>query len=152
MLTIQHLSYTHPNKDVLFNTINLVVQPGEKTALVGNNGTGKSTLLKLIAGVLQPTNGMITTDVTPYFVPQLVGQYNQLTVAEALGINKQLNALHEILNGNASEAVYEQLNDDWTIEERCNEALNYWQLDDVFFPVGWKHSVAGKKQKSFWQG
>ncbi len=152
MLTIQQLSYTHPNKDVVFNNINLVLQSGQKTALVGNNGTGKSTLLKLIAGELQPANGTITTDAIPYSIPQLFGQYNQLTVAEALGIDKRLHALHELLNGNTSEEVYEQLNDDWTIEERCNEAMNYWQLGDVLLTSKLETLSGGQKTKVFLAG
>lgn len=152
MLTIQQLSYRHPNKDVVFNNINLVLQSGEKTALVGNNGTGKSTLLKLIAGELQPVNGTITTDAIPYSIPQLFGPYNQLTVAEALGIDKRLRAFHEIVNGNTNEEIYEQLNDDWTIEERCNEALNYWQLNDVLLTSKLETLSGGQKTKVFLAG
>ena len=57
MLTLQNISYTHQNKDLLFSNINLTVNNHEKTALIGNNGVGKSTLLKIIAGELQPTYG-----------------------------------------------------------------------------------------------
>ena len=53
-------SYKHhgQHKQVL-NGINLVVQPGERIALLGRNGAGKSTLIKLIGGVELPTSGRI---------------------------------------------------------------------------------------------
>ena len=103
MLTIQQLSYTHPNKDLLFSEINLTVNAQEKIALIGNNGTGKSTLLKIVAGELQYAEGHLQIESEPYYIPQIFGQYNHLTIAEALRIHKKLNAFREILNGNTSE-------------------------------------------------
>ncbi|MBN4715375.1 ATP-binding cassette domain-containing protein, partial [Escherichia coli] len=100
MVILQNISYTHPNKDLLFSDINFTVNNHEKAALIGNNGAGKSTLLKIIAQELQPSNGQISIDAEPYFVPQIFGQYNHFTIAEALKIDKKLNALNEILNGN----------------------------------------------------
>lgn len=97
MVTLQNISYTHPNKNLLFSNINLTVNHHEKIALIGNNGAGKSTLLKLIAKELQPSNGQIILESKPFFVPQIFGQFNHLTVAEALKIDKKLNALKEIL-------------------------------------------------------
>ncbi|KAA9035913.1 hypothetical protein FW778_20405 [Ginsengibacter hankyongi] len=38
------------------------------------------------------------------------------------------NALKEILNGNVTEENYALLEDDWTIDKRCSDALKYWQL------------------------
>ena len=112
MLTIQNLSYTHPDSALLFSDISLTLNPLEKIALIGNNGTGKSILLKIIAVILMPSNGTIQLDARPYYVPQQFGQYNNLSIGEALGIDKKLNALHEILAGNISEQNYETLNDD----------------------------------------
>ena len=59
MVILQNISYTHPNKDLLFSDINFTVNNHEKAALIGNNGAGKSTLLKIIAQELQPSNGQI---------------------------------------------------------------------------------------------
>ena len=93
MLTLQNISYTHQNKDLLFSDINLTVNNHEKTALIGNNGVGKSTLLKIIAGELQPTYGQIIVETEPYYVPQIFGQFNHLNIAQALLIEDKLNAL-----------------------------------------------------------
>jgi len=152
MLIIQNLSYTHPNKDLLFGNINLTVNSGEKNALIGNNGSGKSTLLKIMAGLLQPLNGSVNISTKPYYIPQIFGQYNNLTIAEALRIDKKLTALHEILDGNISEGNYEILNDDWTIEDRCNEVLKHWQLNDLNLSQKMETLSGGQKTKVFLAG
>jgi ABC transporter related len=152
MLTLQNISYTHQNKDLLFSDINLTVNNHEKTALIGNNGVGKSTLLKIIAGELQPTYGQIIVETEPYYVPQIFGQFNHLNIAQALLIEDKLNALKEILNGNTSEENFNLLNDDWTIEDRCKEALNYWQLNDLDLSQKMETLSGGQKTKVFLAG
>ncbi|HLT87045.1 MAG TPA: ABC-F family ATP-binding cassette domain-containing protein [Sphingobacterium sp.] len=152
MLIIQNLSYIHPNKELLFSNINLTVNPNEKIALIGNNGVGKSTLLKIIAEALEPSAGISQAESKPYYIPQIFGQYNHLTIAEALGINKRLQALHDMLNGNVSEENYDLLNDDWTIEERCNEALRDWQLNDLDLSEKMETLSGGQKTKVFLAG
>ena len=152
MLTLQNISYTHPNKDLLLSDINLTVNNYEKTALIGNNGVGKSTLLKIIAKELQPLNGQISVETEPYYVPQIFGQFNQLTIAQALRIEDKLNALKEILKGNTSEENFNLLNDDWTIEDRCSEALNYWKLNELDLSQKMETLSGGQKIKVFLAG
>ncbi|HAU54070.1 MAG TPA: ABC transporter ATP-binding protein, partial [Sphingobacterium sp.] len=96
MLSLQQLSYIHPNKDLLFENINLHINAQEKIALIGHNGVGKSTALQLIAKELSPTSGSIHNSASTYYVPQVVGQFEHKTVAEALRIDKKLNALYAI--------------------------------------------------------
>lgn len=57
MLTLQAISYIHPNKHLLFENLSATISPHNKVGLIGNNGTGKSTLLKVIAGELMPSSG-----------------------------------------------------------------------------------------------
>src|SRR5574343_1263283 len=152
MLILQNISYTHPNKDLLFSDINLTVNNHEKTALIGNNGAGKSTLLKIIAKELQPSNGQISVETEPFFVPQIFGQFNHLTIAEALKIDKKLNALKEILAGTTSEENFNLLNDDWTIENRCNDTLQHWQLTDLDLSQKMETLSGGQKTKVFLAG
>lgn len=152
MLTLQNISYQHPNKDILFSDINLTVQNQEKIALIGNNGVGKSTLLKIIAKKSQPSNGIINIETEPYYVPQIFGQFDQLTIAQVLKIEDKLSALHEILNGNTSEDNFNSLDDDWTIEDRCNEALSYWQLNNLDLSKKMETLSGGQKTKVFLAG
>ena len=152
MLILQNISYTHPNKNLLFDNINLTVNQREKIALIGNNGSGKSTLLKLIAKELQPLGGQLLVNIEPYFVPQIFGQYNYLTIGQALKVENKLNALQEILNGNVNEENYSTLDDDWTIEERCNDALKYWQLINLDLTQKMETLSGGQKTKVFLAG
>jgi ATPase subunit of ABC transporter with duplicated ATPase domains len=152
MLTVQNVSYTHPNKDLLFKNVDFTVNAGDKIALIGNNGVGKSTLLKLIAGELQSSGGVLQTRAVPYYIPQIYGQYNHLSVAQVLRIDEKLFALHQILQGSVSEENYAKLNDDWTIEERCFEALQYWQLQDIDLSQKIKTLSGGQKIKVFLAG
>lgn len=153
MITLQNLTYIHPNRDLLFNNIHFTINSREKVALIGNNGVGKSTLLKIIAGEISPTEGSIsinTNDV--YFIPQVYGQFNHLTVAEVLKAEDKLNAFEEILKGNASDENLGILNDDWTIEDRCNEALQYWGLSDIAFNQYLANLSGGQRTKAFLAG
>ena len=152
MLSVQNLTYTHPNKDLLFENINLTVNKQNKIALIGNNGSGKSTLLKIIAGVLQPSGGMLATGSKPFYIPQLFGQFNHLTIAGALQIEEKLKAFGEILDGQATEANLVLLNDDWTIEERCHKALMYWKLDGFELTQKMDTLSGGQKTKVFMAG
>ena len=58
MLRLEHISKIYPTGEVL-KDINWEVKPGERTGLVGVNGAGKSTQLKIIAGKIEPTTGEV---------------------------------------------------------------------------------------------
>jgi ABC-type polysaccharide/polyol phosphate transport system ATPase subunit len=65
--------------------VNLVVNEGEAVGIIGDNGTGKSTLLKLIAGVVAPTSGQVKTRGRIASIIELgVGFHNDLTGMENL--------------------------------------------------------------------
>ena len=152
MLILQNLSYIHPDKEPLFTDIHLTVNDHDKLALIGNNGAGKSTLLRLIAGSVQPSAGHIEAAATPYYVPQVFGQYNHFSIARALGVERKRNALQAILNGDTSEENFMALDDDWTIEERCTEALQYWQLEGLDLSQSMHTLSGGQKTKVFLAG
>jgi len=152
MIILQDVTYIHPNKDVLFSNIHFTANRHDKIALIGNNGSGKSTLLKIVAGIMQPAEGVVKVGATPYYIPQIFGQFNDLTIAQALRIEHKLKALHEILSGTVTEANLTLLNDDWTIEERCKEALQYWGLEDLDLTQSMKTLSGGQKTKVFLAG
>ena len=60
-LVLSDVAFAFPDDTPLFSGLNLTIGPG-LTTLVGRNGTGKSTLFTLIAGVLSPASGSITVD------------------------------------------------------------------------------------------
>lgn len=51
--------YRHPARKIVLDNINLTIASGEKVGIIGANGSGKSTMLKLISGILQPTSGNV---------------------------------------------------------------------------------------------
>jgi ABC-type polysaccharide/polyol phosphate transport system ATPase subunit len=67
--------------------VSLRVEPGESIALLGHNGSGKSTILRLVAGIYQPTTGAITTAGRITAVIELgAGFHPELTGAENIGL------------------------------------------------------------------
>lgn len=96
---------------------------------------------------MKPSDGKLFVNAEPWFVPQIFGQYNHLTIGQALKVENKLNALQEILKGNVSEQNYSALGDDWTIEERCNEALKYWQLNNLDLSQKMATLSGGQKTK-----
>ncbi|WP_300665851.1 ABC-F family ATP-binding cassette domain-containing protein [Fluviicola sp.] len=152
MLILQNGSYTLPTGDRLFDDIQLTLHKHDKVALIGNNGSGKSTLLKIIAGEIPLQSGLLKKESESYYIPQVVGQFDDLTLAGALQIDQKLQAFHAILSGDASEENLEILNDDWTIEDRCREALNYWKLDELDLNQSMKSLSGGQKTKVFLAG
>lgn len=151
-LIINDLSYSHPDREPLFSGIGMSLRDGEKAALTGNNGTGKSTLLKIIAGVLKPTSGNISHHGSLYFVPQHFGQYDTMDIAHALGIADKTAALHAILGGDLSAENYTTLDDDWTIEERARAALSAWGLEHISPDTSMSKLSGGEKTKVFLAG
>ena len=152
MLIAQGISYTLPNRDVLFADIDLALNKQDKIALIGNNGAGKSTLLKILAGNLPASNGHVSVDTKPYYVPQLFGQFNDYSIAQALQIEDKLNALKEILQGQATDENLASLKDDWTIEERCEEAFAHWNLGELDLAKKMGELSGGQKTKVFLAG
>lgn len=133
MLTVENLTYIHPDKTDLFVDLSFSAQPQQKIALIGHNGVGKSTLLRLIAGALKPHAGQVNAAATLYYIPQVFGQFNEITVAAALQIESKLRAYYAILDGDASNENLALLDDDWSLEERCMQALQYWDISESTF-------------------
>ena len=73
VLGIRNLSKAYGEKR-LFESISLKVEGGERIALIGDNGTGKSTLIKMIVGELYPDDGRLRTgpQVREAYLPQII--------------------------------------------------------------------------------
>jgi lipopolysaccharide transport system ATP-binding protein len=100
------LGTTHSTE--VLHDISMKIYPGEFVGIMGRNGAGKSSLLKLIGGIYQPTSGRILTHgrITPLlelgagFAPELNGYENIFLNASVLGygrkeIESQVNAIIE---------------------------------------------------------
>ena len=83
MISINSLSVEFSSQ-VLFDSINYVINPKDKIALVGKNGAGKSTMLKIIAGLQKPSSGNVAVPqgVTVGYLPQQMVLADSTTVAD----------------------------------------------------------------------
>ena len=151
-ISIQQISYIHPDKEILFSDLNFAISKGQKLGLVGNNGCGKSTLLQIIAGQLSPSSGVIVRPDDLYYIPQHFGQYDSLTIAQALRIERKQQALHAILSGDASNENFVVLDDDWNIEERSIAALDLWGLGQFTLSYPMNLLSGGEKTRVFLAG
>ena len=83
MISVNNLHIEFTAK-TLFDNVSYVINPRDKIALVGKNGAGKSTMLKIIAGLQQPTSGSVSKsgDVTVGYLPQQMTLSDDTTVLE----------------------------------------------------------------------
>ena len=121
-LSFSHLSYSWPDGRPLFSDLSFALPTG-LSGIVGRNGIGKSTLLRLATGSLSPTLGHVERPPRLAYVPQTVTLATGATVAEVLGVAERLAALRAIESGSVDPAHFESLADDWLVEERASATL-----------------------------
>ena len=83
LLLAEHLSINYGTKQLL-EDVSLFLNPGDKVGIIGINGTGKSTLLRLLAGISEPDAGTVTRDpnVQVSYLAQNPAMDDQRTVLE----------------------------------------------------------------------
>ncbi len=59
VIVVEHATFAHPGGEPLIRDFSMVLQRGDRIGLLGANGTGKTTLLKLLLGDLQPSSGKV---------------------------------------------------------------------------------------------
>lgn len=150
-IILSGVSFHYANQQPLFKSVNLSVATGRKVSVIGNNGTGKSTLLKLIAGELTLSSGSIRCASTPYYIPQQIG-ITGISVSQALNVSDKIEALHAIYEGSEKYEYYDILADDWDIESRCRTALDDWGLPNVELNTPIDSLSGGEKTKLFLAG
>ena len=80
MITFQNISYSFDDKDI-FRELQLTINPGDRIALIGDNGTGKTTLLRLVVGEIKPSEGVVTNSFTSIgYVRQVLGQHESVSL------------------------------------------------------------------------
>lgn len=167
MLSISNLSYFIGGR-ALYENANLHIKPKDKIGLVGQNGTGKSTLLKIISGDYQPSSGEVqkAKDCTIGFLNQDLLSYQSddsiLNVAleafkETLALQDQIDEVLRQMETDHSEEIINRLarlqdqfeaNEGYTIKAKAEEVLEGigFKTQDLQKPLktfsgGWRMRV-----------
>lgn len=126
----------------LFDDINFTINEGEKVGLIAKNGTGKSTLLSIIAGDDTPDDGKLIfkNDVTIGYLKQLPQFEPHLSVMDTclIGDDDQSKAIRQyenaLIEGNNEEMTKAiqamDLASAWDYEERFKQILSQLKIDD----------------------
>ncbi|OHV82285.1 ABC-F family ATP-binding cassette domain-containing protein [Rhizobium sp. LCM 4573] len=125
-ITLSDLSWSTPDGRPLFTDLSLSFG-AERAGLVGRNGVGKTTLLKLITGELAPHSGTVSVSGNLHVLHQSVQVSPEATIADLFGVRDALALLGRAEKG---EATAEELTSaDWTLETRMASALARIGLD-----------------------
>jgi len=124
VLSVESLSVEFSARP-LFSDVSFVVNAKDRIALVGKNGAGKSTMLKIMAGLQQPTSGNVALqrNVTLGYLPQVMVLTDDCTVLEET--EKAFNHVHSM------QAEIERLGNE--LSERTDyETPEYMELVEIF--------------------
>lgn len=128
-LRFTDVTFSWPDGSVVLDDLDLLVPTG-RSGLVGDNGTGKSTVLRLAAGDLSPTSGSINAEGRVGWLRQDLTLRADERVDDHLGVRRIRAAIRAIESGSVDEADYATVGDDWDIEERVAA-----ELDRLGLPV-----------------
>lgn len=119
-IVLSGITWSTPDGRPLLSDLDLSFD-ARRTGLVGRNGVGKSTLLRLISRELSPQAGSVAVTGTIGVLRQALRVEPEQTVADLFGIEKGLALLHRAERGDASAEELERA--DWTLESRMAAAL-----------------------------
>lgn len=159
MLSISNLSYFIGGRP-LYENANLHIKPKDKIGLVGQNGTGKSTLLKIISGDYQPTSGEVqkAKDCSIGFLNQDLLSYQSdesiLNVAlaafkETLDLQDEIDQVLKEMETDYSEEIMNRLA---TLQDRFEANEGYTikaKAEEVLEGIGFKTSDLQKPLRTF---
>ena len=164
MVSIQNLKVEF-SATVLFQDVSYVINKKDKIALVGKNGAGKSTMLKIIAGLQQPTSGVVAkpNDLTIGYLPQQMLLTDERTVMEEVKtvfgeLDELKEKLEKVNNELSSRTDYEsedyqrlidrmtQLNDDILLKESNNYEA---EIEKTLIGLGFVRKDFGRMTSEF---
>ena len=95
-IAVSELEYAPPGSDSLFFDLSFTVAPGEHAALVGANGVGKSTILRILGGQLEPDEGSFSVGGTVLRMTQDVGMASPDTTLREMLLQVAPPALRDV--------------------------------------------------------
>ena len=122
-MTVEKLSKSIGEKE-LFSEITFGLEKGQKTALIARNGTGKSTLLNIIAGYDVPDSGqvVIRNDITVSYLPQMDRFADNFSVLDAI-FDAQTPTIQAIKEYEACMVLAETEHENVEVQQRLQKAI-----------------------------
>lgn len=164
MLSINNLSIQFADKH-LFKNVSVRIHPGDRVGLAGVNGTGKSTLLKIMAGIKKMDDGIVTRSrrTTVGYLPQestsipsgrSLYKEAETAFADALALQKQLDTINHQLSGiDPESADFENLlAKQGELQHQLDQSDIFRmqsQIEKVLMGLGFKESDFSKDCQSF---
>ena len=130
MIRLDHISVSYGNRAIL-NNICADIAEGRITAVMGPNGCGKTTLLRCIGGLLEPSEGEVLID------GRRVGNYAVRALAQQVAFVRQhaqtdfeFSAFETVLMGRNpyQHRLQNESQEDWDIVESCMRQTGTWEL------------------------
>ena len=166
-LSVEKVSKTYGEK-LLFKDITFGLEKGQKSALIAKNGTGKSTLLNIIAGLETADSGQVVlrNDITVSYLPQIDDFSDDVSVLDAL-FDAQTPVVQAVKEYESCVILLEQAQADrqkttdlenrlhraienmdrlqaWDYESKIKEILSKFGIHDVFKSIG---TLSGGQRK-----
>lgn len=149
MISVDGLTVEFSGK-TLFNNISFVINPNDKIALMGKNGAGKSTMMKIIAGVNKPTRGHVRApkDAVIAYLPQHLLTEDNSTVFEetskafghVFAMRDEMDRLNREM---ATRTDYDSDEYMKLIEQVSELGEKYYALEDVNFDAEVEKTLLG---------
>lgn len=131
-LSGSNVSYVLPDGTALFEGLSFSF--GQKIyGLIGPNGVGKTTFLKLLVDELNPSQGQLNTKGSLILLPQMRSFSNGITdfktIEEVLGVQEILHALKKVEDGDFSSELAETIGDKWDLKSQLQKIFQSLDID-----------------------
>ncbi|GKX30395.1 HlyB/MsbA family ABC transporter [Vallitalea longa] len=143
-INIDNISYRYPNtKRYVLRDVNIKINKGETIALVGENGAGKSTFVKLLTGILSPSKGEIYINSKPLSGCNINSYYNETSiVSQTPAKYYTFSVLDNVKMGDAT-----RISDD----EKAIEAIKFSGFTKEYNKILGKDIGGGELSGGEWQ-
>lgn len=127
MIICKDINFSYKKKNNVINDLSFDIKRGQAYGILGHNGAGKSTIFKLVLGILKPTNGTITLkseeiECSMSYMPENGGIYEKLTAIQNLKFRARISKLSEYEIENKIEELLKKLK----LINRANEPVSGW--------------------------